>query len=342
MTASQIDEATAGTTLDGATMSLTGEERAALQVLARRLSERPPGLVDDHRWLAAARDQSAELPLSIRQRLRRFVRDPGPDALLLLRRLPVEVEALPPTPTRAESVERHSTPMASALALIALQLGEPVAFRDEKSGALIQNVVPVAGMESFQGNAGSTMLTAHVENAFHVYRPDFVGLLCLRNDHANVAGLQVASIRRALPLLSRRTRQVLAEPRFRTGAPASFGAVDASSPHPVLTGDRADPDLKVDFVSTRALDDVADAALRHLADTLNDVRRTIVLMPGDLAFVDNRLAAHGRTAFRARYDGRDRWLQRVFVHRDLRRSRPARPGDGYVLSSAPGHQSEGE
>jgi L-asparagine oxygenase len=73
--------------------------------------------------------------------------------------------------------------------------------------------------------------------------------------------------------------------------------------------------------------------LRELATAFEAVRRTIVLAPGDLAFVDNRLAVHGRTAFRARYDGRDRWLQRMFVQRDLRRSRAVRPGDGYVLSS---------
>ena len=48
--------------------------------------------------------------------------------------------------------------------------------------------------------------------------------------------------------------------------------------------------------------------------------------------VDNRVTVHGRTAFRPRYDGRDRWLQRTFVAADLRRSREYRPGDGYVLA----------
>jgi L-asparagine oxygenase len=40
---------------------------------------------------------------------------------------------------------------------------------------------------------------------------------------------------------------------------------------------------------------------------------------------------HGRTAFTPRYDGRDRWLQRIFSLRDLRRSRDFRPDDGHVL-----------
>jgi L-asparagine oxygenase len=36
-------------------------------------------------------------------------------------------------------------------------------------------------------------------------------------------------------------------------------------------------------------------------------------------------------AFTPRYDGADRWLHRVFVHLDGRRSRPHRPGNGSVL-----------
>lgn len=41
------------------------------------------------------------------------------------------------------------------------------------------------------------------------------------------------------------------------------------------------------------------------------------LEPGDLLVVDNRRAIHGRSAFPARYDGFDRWLQRMYVARDL-------------------------
>jgi hypothetical protein len=40
---------------------------------------------------------------------------------------------------------------------------------------------------------------------------------------------------------------------------------------------------------------------------------------------------HGRTTFEARYDGRDRWLHRTFVHLDNRRNRRHRSEDGFVL-----------
>ncbi|WP_374776248.1 TauD/TfdA family dioxygenase [Streptomyces sp. NBC_01310] len=58
----------------------------------------------------------------------------------------------------------------------------------------------------------------------------------------------------------------------------------------------------------------------------------LILQPGELAFVDNRVAVHGRTSFRPRYDGRDRWLHRTFVHLDNRRTTGYRGNSGFMLA----------
>ena len=50
----------------------------------------------------------------------------------------------------------------------------------------------------------------------------------------------------------------------------------------------------------------------------------VVLRPGDVLFIDNYRVVHGRKPFKARYDGTDRWLKRIGVTRDLRKSRAAR------------------
>ncbi len=50
----------------------------------------------------------------------------------------------------------------------------------------------------------------------------------------------------------------------------------------------------------------------------------MALEPGDLLIIDNYRAVNGRKPFQARYDGRDRWLKRIGVTRDLRKSRAAR------------------
>ncbi|MEJ2858667.1 MULTISPECIES: TauD/TfdA family dioxygenase [unclassified Saccharothrix] len=316
-------------------ITLTREENIEVDTIARYLAGRPPRRLDSTAWLATARELSSNLPVRLRQMLRRFTWDAGLDGVLLVRNLPVEPDDLPDTPTVPGSVQRESTVPAAAQVLVGLQLGELIAFREEKSGALVQDVVPVPGMEAFQGNAGSVMLSMHVENAFHMYRPDYVGLHCLRNDHDNVAGLQVASIRNALPVLPEAVRKVLHEPRFITEPPASFGDLrSAPEPHGILGGSFDDPDIRIDFESSFPLDAEAEQAMAVLGDALRSSRRTFILEPGDLAFVDNRLALHGRTEFTPRYDGRDRWLQRIFVHRDFRRSRELRPEGGHVLGSA--------
>jgi L-asparagine oxygenase len=290
-----------------------------------------PRLVDDPDWLTTALATSTRLPPELCEELRRFRHDPGKDAVLLIHDLPLHPDVLPPTPAASESVERRATRTTSILALIALQLGELVAFRDEKAGALLQNVVPVPGQEVEQSNAGSARLEMHVENAFHPYRPDLVMLLCLRSDHESEAGLLVASARRAAALLRPETKQVLGQPQFRTEPPPSFSGTAESVDHPVFSGDMDDPNIRVDFTSTHPRSDAARTALAELEAAFRSVACELKLNSGDLVIVDNRLAVHGRTAFTPRYDGQDRWLQRAFVHFDYRRSRGERPDDGCVL-----------
>jgi L-asparagine oxygenase len=219
------------------------------------------------------------------------------------------------------------------IGLVSMQLGEVIAYRNEKSGALVQNVVPVPGQETQQSNAGSAPLEMHVENAFHPRRPDYVGLMCVRADHERIAGLQLGCIRRAVHELTDEIRTVLAEPRFTTQAPPSFGRPDDAAPlHAVLTGEPGDPDVQVDFHATYGHDTDAKNALEVLRDAVAAVSETLVLEAGDMAIVDNRVTLHGRTLFTPRYDGMDRWLYRTFVHLDHRRSRPMREVDGHVLA----------
>ena len=136
-----------------------------------------------------------------------------------------------------------------------------------------------------------------------------------------------------LPLLSEATRETLFSPQFITAPPPSFGADGATrAPQPVLFGEPADPDMRMATIATRPLTARAAAALADFGEACDAAARTLVFAPGDMAILDNRVTAHGRTAFRPRYDGADRWVQRTFVVADLRRSRDHRPQDGYVLT----------
>jgi L-asparagine oxygenase len=322
--------ATAPVTSD-TTIRLTDAEQHELAVLSRQLMCSPPRLVDDHEWVATARRLSCQIPLRLREAARHYRHDPGPSGLLVIGNLPIDSAALPPTPAVPDSAERVATGPAAIIALLALHIGEIVAYRQEKKGALVHNVVPVPGRERTQSNAGCTPLELHAENAFHPGRPDLVCLLCLRGDHDGAAGTVVSSIRMALPLLSPRTRTDLTRPRFVTASPPSFASDEFAEPHAVLDLTAADPDLRVDFAATRPLDPDGAAALSQLCAALRAVSRPLVLQAGEVAFLDNRIAVHGRTAFRPRYDGRDRWLHRTYIQLDRRRSRRYRESDGNVL-----------
>ncbi|MFC9686688.1 TauD/TfdA family dioxygenase, partial [Streptomyces sp. NPDC056948] len=113
--------------------------------------------------------------------------------------------------------------------------------------------------------------------------------------------------------------------------PPSFGPAGEGTAHAVLTGDPDDPDWCFDEAATKTVTSEGRAALAELAEVAHRTYTGVLLRPGDLAVVDNRITLHGRSEFTPRYDGRDRWLQRTFAFSDLRRSRDHRPGDGTVL-----------
>lgn len=312
---------------------LSAPDAADAAELARLLCGTAGARLDDPSWVAAARQSWEDLPAPVRQPLRDFRRRSGPYGVLLLRGLPVDPGALPPTPQARDSVQREATVPAALLLMFACGLGDPVAFRPEKAGALVQDVVPVPGMEEFQGNAGSAVLSFHTENAFHPHRPDHVLLLCLRADHDRVAGLRVSCVRQVRGLLSEEAGETLFQPEFATGRPPSFGPDGGPAPaHAILTGAGGDPDLCVDLAATTGLTPRAQRALRELSRLLDRTAVEVRMEPGDLVVVDNRVTVHGRSGFRPRYDGADRWLQRAFVAADLRRSRALRPDDGYVVT----------
>ncbi|GLV85047.1 hypothetical protein Slala03_47360 [Streptomyces lavendulae subsp. lavendulae] len=249
--------------------------------------------------MARARDAWEDLPFPLRREVRRFRRHSGPNGTLVIGGLPVDQGALPATPAVPGSVQRRATVSAAVLTMVACGLGEPLAYRAEKSGALVQDVVPVPGQESFHGNAGSVPLSFHTENGFHPHPPDYVIFLCLRADHDRIAGMRVAGIRQALPLLTPASRQALFAPEFITTPPPSFGPDAAASksgvePRPVLSGAVEDPDIRMAQLVTTPLTPRAVAALTEFGRTCEVTARTLRLNPGDLVVIDNRVTVHGR------------------------------------------------
>jgi L-asparagine oxygenase len=274
-----------------------------------------------------------EMPANLRAALVGMRRGRGPAVLHLVGI--GQVSELGPTPVDLARLPGPAvTAVMDGIILgVAQQLGEPVGYRAEKAGALVQHVVPVPGEEDAPSNEGSLLpLDLHSELVFSRDHPDrsmdalsphFILLLCLRGDPR-----AVTVVAPSVTLCARLTAQhlhALREPEFELRAPYSFtrdadGSRPWLGPAPLLHGDAEDPRLAVDLAcGARALTPAAAAALDALraATVAEDARHEIQLQAGDLLVIDNRRCLHGRSSFVPRHDGTDRWLERVYVRAQL-------------------------
>lgn len=226
------------------------------------------------------------------------------------------------------------------LALTGMCLGEVYGWSTLQNGSLIQNVLPLPGVEHEQsGHSSDVLLGWHTEDAFHPYRCDYVGLLCIRN--LDRVPTTVASIRDIE--LSEDAKKILSEPRYviypdteHLGQTLDDGThfglseirklQDSPEPVAVLFGHPDEPYLRLDpfYMTTFGTDPEAEEALKEICEKLMIAEYDVVLEPGDIVYVDNFTAVHGRRPFRAKYDGRDRWLKKLTVTRNLRASRSLR------------------
>ncbi len=213
----------------------------------------------------------------------------------------------------------------------------------------MHDIAPARGDEHSQvSSSSSELLWWHTEEAFHPLKCDYLGLMCLRNHEqvattfASVNGIELATeIRQVLfearfvirpddshlaaehdrPLATGKERELLRAARER---------IERMNKDPqrvaLLRGDFDAPYLSVDpFYMDVAPDDAqARQAYDALCHALDGQLKEVPLSPGEILFIDNYRAVHGRRPFPARYDGTDRWLKRVNITRDLRKSRAYR------------------
>ena len=288
---------------------------APLELRCPALTCLPPAVTDvgSEAFVTAAAAHAATLPAAVVDAVRSFRAESHASGALLLRGLPLgNVPATPPQPTAPTAKDAVSE---RTLLSIATLLGEPVGYRPELGGRLVQNLVPTRANQDRQTSTSSAVpLLFHTETAFHPYRPAYLVLLCLRGDPA--ADTTLASIHEVWSHLSARTREVLFEPRFRTAIDESFlnGRDNVlGAPLPVLSGDRADPTMVFDEDLMVGIDAEASAALAELGAATAACHARLNLGAGDLLVIDNARAVHGRSPYAPRFDGTDRWLQRTFV-----------------------------
>ncbi|WP_169708616.1 TauD/TfdA family dioxygenase [Trinickia terrae] len=319
---------------------IAGLARTAQALLAQHDS------VENVRFAADCTLASQELPRSLRALAQRYRQLELPCSVLMLRGMPVDDARIGPSPSHWDAPWR-SPPSLFEEAMQCLTtslLGDMFGWRTQENGRFLRHIVPIEKDHAEQlGGGSSVTLVWHNEEAFHEHRADFLSILCYRNEERAetiFCGVDEIDIPDDM-------WRVLSAPRFtilpdKSHLPEQnvsaqwrlddhvFAQIrrmyESPQPVPALRGMRAKPWLRVDeaFMSALPGDAEAEAALRWLIDACYAHQTSVVMQPGDMVWIDNKRAVHGRTVYSPNYGPRQRWLRRVNVHVNLRETLPFR------------------
>lgn len=237
-----------------------------------------------------------------------------------------DVPATPAHPMIDESITPESRKSLIDMGNI---LGFPVSYAQEQGGRLIQNLVPVHKSEYQQISTSSKVeLEMHTETAFHPYRPSHLLLLCLRGDDSAVT--TYADDFDILEKLSDEAINVLQMPWFTTQVDDSFrtnGEPNMDITVSILRENKSSFTsswvLTYDsfFMKAVGIDEKsrieAERALEEMRSAVNSSIKEVVLKTRDMLVINNDTTVHGRKPFQPRYDGTDRWIQRMLVVRNM-------------------------
>lgn len=222
---------------------------------------------------------------------------------------------------------------AAALAMHGLLRLETVSYLSENQGYLFVNLVALPGEGAFaekskkgmRGHTDAVSFPFNRENDPEYQRiapsPDFVTLIGLRNP--NCVSTRFMSLEDVMERLSsfdikeleKPQFSILAQRTFRQGTENILGVEHMVVNAPVLKclGD----DMYIiryshSSVTTDEDNHQANRALRSLEDACNACANPVVVQPGDVLLVSNRLALHGRSEVGDEVGGQSRWLLRTY------------------------------
>ncbi|MEZ6088044.1 MAG: guanitoxin biosynthesis L-enduracididine beta-hydroxylase GntD [Pirellulaceae bacterium] len=280
-----------------------------------------------------------ELPRRLRARLNRFRLEEPSSGILIVSGFPIDNLAIGPTPSSLEDCGLSTTTRREEafLVLVMSLLGDTICWSTQQSGRMIHDVFPIKQHQDMQlGTGCKELLTWHTEDAFHDVRSDYVGMLCLRNPQrvaTTIASMSEITLDEELKTQLFREEYCILPDESHRGITDLTTQADAPTrntiqqmlSHPqkvaVLFGDREKPFIRIDpyFMPLPESPALRNAYQRLVVEIDNRIK-DVVLQPGDLCIMDNFQVVHGRRPFQANFDGSDRWLKRVLVARDLRKS----------------------
>ncbi len=216
------------------------------------------------------------------------------------------------------------------LTMIASMFGEPYSIHHEGKG-LISNFIPNPRSEGdITGLGAKTALEWHIENttarvASGKERAPKALLITGVKQTEAPPQTKISDIRLALSLMKPEDIVLLSQPLFKFLLPPRWRQEGQESPSYRACILEYSPDLTVNGVfygdMIAQIDSIkAQKAVENLVEALEEVALYETVEPGSCLVIDNRVAAHARTAFQPTFDAQgrtSRWIQRLLVTETL-------------------------
>lgn len=330
---------------------LSPSDVSVMQSLVTACAARHP-CVEHEAFLRDALICGQELPRDLRRFMSEFKLSGSADGACIVSGYPIDQQKIGATPPHWSEAAGTGAAYEEqvALVLLASLLGDPFGWATQQTGRIVHDVMPIREHEEEQiGSNSKEPLTWHTEDAFHPFQGDYVGLLCLRNPAetpTTIAAIDALTIDRQViellfasefAIVPDQSHQALNSGNHGNGNGQGHGDLHGQPIGVTLERDKGSRGIAVLFGSPDSpfvrldpyfmmLGDHTPPlrALNRLIEEIERNLQDLVLHPGDFCFIDNLKAVHGRKRFVPRYDGTDRWLKRLNITRDIRRSRAAR------------------
>lgn len=244
------------------------------------------------------------------------------NGFLLLKNNPIG--DIPKTPIVREELDKSDFVSENSLVVVANLLGDCISYVQESNGHIVNNFFPIQKLgNSATSDSSDSELELHTENAFHQYSPDYLILLCLRQDIEKQAITYVSSINHIKKHLTKEQIEYFFQNKYNFLSDYSENnkncKINLDKNMPVLYGSKDSMLFRFDHDFMYSDDDIAMEKLNDLKSIAWKCAVPIYLEAGDILIIDNKRTSHARSKFIAKYDGNDRWIQRVFVTKDRER-----------------------
>lgn len=194
--------------------------------------------------------------------------------------------------------------------------GKPHSYIEENNGEYIHDLYPIKGNEKIAAGTGSEVdLELHTEIAFDTNKPDYILLTAVRNRDGQNVPTTLVNVNNVLNKLNENELRILENSNFFIRAPYSFSEGDDIYYRRSLINLKDGNRLSFNFNPgvTYCITAESKILFEKLRNMFTKNIHKAFLEPGVAIIIDNNQMLHGRNSFIPKFDGKDRWLQRIYV-----------------------------